>query len=216
MDRPKSRCRQQVMHRMLLRSDHGEFIRRSERISQECRGFKETDCTETTENLTEEPEEYRDARRKAMRLLEHMDRTEKGLREKLRQAGFTSQAVDHALTYVEAYGYIDDERYARTYIAYRMDTKSRQKIIRELMGKGIDKKTAINAWEEEAALNMPDEKEILYRTIEKKYSPDTELDEKKMRRLYGYLVRRGFGYSDIADTLENMNIRLVHTYSDES
>ena len=35
-----------------------------------------------------------------------------------------------------------------------------------------------------------------------------ELDEKKMRRLYGYLVRRGFGYSDIADTLENMNIRL--------
>ena len=43
-------------------------------------------------NLTEEPEEYRDARRKAMRLLEHMDRTEKGLRETLRQAGFTSQA----------------------------------------------------------------------------------------------------------------------------
>ena len=70
-----------------------------------------------------------------------------------------------------------------------------------LMGKGIDRKTAINAWEEEAALNMPDEKEILYRTIEKKYPPDTELDEKKMRRLYGYLVRRGFGYSDIADTL---------------
>ena len=50
-DRPKSRCRQQVMHRMLLRSDHGEFIRRSERISQECRGFKETDCTETTEKF---------------------------------------------------------------------------------------------------------------------------------------------------------------------
>ena len=51
-DRPKSRCRQQVMHRMLLRSDHGEFIRRSERISQECRGFKETDCTETTEKFS--------------------------------------------------------------------------------------------------------------------------------------------------------------------
>ena len=51
IDRPKSRYRQQVMHRMLLRSDHGEFIRRSERISQECRGFKETDCTETTEKF---------------------------------------------------------------------------------------------------------------------------------------------------------------------
>ena len=170
--------------------DLREFLRNAEALKRQT-------VQKQQKNLTEEPEEYRDARRKAMRLLEHMDRTEKGLREKLRQAGFTSQAVDHALTYVEAYGYIDDERYARTYIAYRMDTKSRQKIIRELMGKGIDRKTAINAWEEEAALNMPDEKEILYRTIEKKYSPDTELDEKKMRRLYGYLVRKGFGYSDI-------------------
>ena len=175
--------------------DLREFLRNAEALKRQT-------VQKQQKNLTEEPEEYRDARRKAMRLLEHM--------------GFTSQAVDHALTYVEAYGYIDDERYARTYIAYRMDTKSRQKIIRELMGKGIDRKTAINAWEEEAALNMPDEKEILYRTIEKKYPTDTELDEKKMRRLYGYLVRRGFGYSDIADTLENMNIRLVHTYSDES
>ena len=185
--------------------DLREFLRNAEAL-------KRKTVQKQQKNLTEEPEEYRDARRKAMRLLEHMDRTEKGLREKMRQAGFTSQAVDHALTYVEAYGYIDDERYARTYIAYRMDTKSRQKIIRELMGKGIDRKTAINAWEEEAALNMPDEKEILYRTIEKKYPQD----ENKLSRLIGYLVSRGFGYSDIADTLENMNIRLVHTYSDES
>ena len=185
--------------------DLREFLRNAEALKRQT-------VQKQQKNLTEEPEEYRDARRKAMRLLEHMDRTEKGLREKLRQAGFTSQAVDHALTYVEAYGYIDDERYARTYIAYRMDIKSRQKIIRELMGKGIDRKTAINAWEEEAALNMPDEKEILYRTIEKKYPPDTELDEKKMRRLYGYLVRRGFGYSDsIVCILQNILLRTERT-----
>ena len=118
--------------------DLREFLRNAEALKRQT-------VQKQQKNLTEEPEEYRDARRKAMRLLEHMDRTEKGLREKLRQAGFTSQAVDHALTYVEAYGYIDDERYARTYIAYRMDTKSRQKIIRELMGKGIDRKTAIKS-----------------------------------------------------------------------
>ena len=129
----------------------------------------------------------------------------------MRQAGFAPPAIDYALAYVESYGYIDDERYARTYIAYRIDTKSRQKIIQELMGKGIDRETAVKAWEEEAALNMPDEKEILYRVVEKKYPPDTELDEKAMRRLYGYLIRRGFGYSDITDILGNMNIRIAHT-----
>ena len=81
--------------------DLREFLRNAEALKRQT-------VQKQQKNLTEEPEEYRDARRKAMRLLEHMDRTEKGLREKLRQAGFTSQAVDHALTYVEAYGYIQN------------------------------------------------------------------------------------------------------------
>ena len=157
------------------------------------------------------PEEQKDATRKAMRLLEHMDRTEKGLRDKLRQSGFSPDAVDTALAYVQSYGYIDDSRYARTYIAYRMDSKSRQKIIQELIGKGVDKETAVAAWEEEAALNSPDERTLLIRTVEKKYAPGTELDEKEMRRLYGYLVRRGFQFSDISSVLEEMEIVTVHS-----
>ena len=59
---------------------------------------------------------------------------------------------------------------------------------------------------------MPDEKEILYRAVEKKYPPDTELDEKAMRRLYGYLVRRGFGYSDIADILGEYEYQDLHIH----
>ena len=157
------------------------------------------------------PEEQKDATRKAMRLLEHMDRTEKGLRDKLRQSGFSPDAVDAALAYVQSYGYIDDSRYARTYVAYRMDSKSRQKIIQELIGKGVDKETAVAAWEEEAALNSPDERTLLIRTVEKKYAPGTELDEKEMRRLYGYLVRRGFQFSDISSVLEEMEIVTVHS-----
>ena len=152
-------------------------------------------------------EECRNAARKAMRLLEHMDRTEKGLRDKMRQQGFSEDAVYYALAYVKSYGYIDDERYARTYIAYRMDSKSRQKILQELMQKGIDRETAASAWEEEAALNSPDERSILLKTIQKKYGPGTELDDREMRRLYGYLVRRGFQFSDILGALEELEIK---------
>lgn len=184
--------------------DLREFLRNAENLKR-----RSAENQNHQKKSIEEPEEYRDARRKAMRLLEHMDRTERGLRDKLRQAGFSQLAVDYALSYVESYGYIDDERYARTYIAYRMNTKSRQKIIQELISKGVDKETAAAAWEEEAALNMPDEREILYRTIEKKYCTDTELNEKEMRRLQGYLIRRGFSYSDIKSALENMNIRTI-------
>lgn len=153
-------------------------------------------------------EEIRNARRKAMQLLEHMDRTEKALSDRLRQAGFSERAVADAMSYVKSYGYIDDSRYARTYLAYRMETKSRQKLIQELIQKGVDRQTAVEAWEEEAALNQPDEREILKRTIEKKYDRDTQLDEKEMRRLQGYLARRGFQFQDISGVLEEMNIRI--------
>ena len=56
------------------------------------------------------PEERDRARKKAMRLLEHMDRTEKGLTDKLRQAEFSPEAVEDALAYVKSYGYINDAR----------------------------------------------------------------------------------------------------------
>ena len=94
------------------------------------------------------PEERNRARKKAMRLLEHMDRTEKGLTDKLRQAEFSPEAVEDAIAYVKSYGYINDARYARTYISFRMESKSRQKILSELQMKGVDRQTALEAWEE--------------------------------------------------------------------
>ena len=45
-------------------------------------------------------EERNRARKKAMRLLEHMDRTEKGLTDKLRQAEFSPEAVEDAIASV--------------------------------------------------------------------------------------------------------------------
>ena len=57
-------------------------------------------------------------------------------------------------------------------------------------------------------LIKPDERAVLRKTIEKKFKPGTELDEKEMRRLQGYLARRAFKIEDIAHALEEMNIRV--------
>ena len=102
-------------------------------------------------------EEQKSARRKAMLLLEHMDRTEKGLSDRLRQAGFSAEAVEDAMNYVRSYGYLNDLRYAENYISFRINSKSRQKILQELAGKGIDRETALSAWESAAEVEAPDE-----------------------------------------------------------
>lgn len=150
--------------------------------------------------------EQREARRKALRLLEHMDRTEKGLRDRLIQGGFSEEAAEDAVAYVKDYGYINDYRYALNYILYRIHSKSRQKIFQELQQKGISRDVVSEAWEEASDLEEPDETSLLRTAIEKKYSPGDTLDDKAMRRLYGYLQRRGFRMGDITAVLDEMGI----------
>lgn len=156
--------------------------------------------------MPEISEEQKKARRKAMLLLEHMDRTEKGLSDRLRQAGFSADAVEDAMGYVRSYGYLNDRRYAENYISFRMGTKSRQKILQELSAKGVDRETAAAAWETVAEIQEPDELEVLRCAVLKKCQPDTTLGEKEMRRLQGYLLRHGFSYGDISHVLGEMNI----------
>ncbi len=156
-------------------------------------------------------EQQREARKKALRLLEHMDRTEKGLTDRLLRAGFSEELAEDAVSYVKDYGYINDRRYALNYIMYRIHDKSRQKIFQELSGKGIDRQTIQDAWEEAEELETPDERTLLCQMIEKKYEPGAELDEREMRRLYGYLARRGFRSGDIFSVLEEMDITQIKT-----
>ena len=156
-------------------------------------------------------EQQREARKKALRLLEHMDRTEKGLMDRLLRAGFSEELSEDAVSYVKDYGYINDRRYALNYIMYRIHDKSRQKIFQELSGKGIDRQTIQDAWEEAEELETPDERALLCQMIEKKYEPGAELDEREMRRLYGYLARRGFRSGDIFSVLEEMDITQIKT-----
>ena len=156
-------------------------------------------------------EQQREARKKALRLLEHMDRTEKGLTDRLLRAGLSEELAEDAVSYVKDYGYINDRRYALNYIMYRIHDKSRQKIFQELSGKGIDRQTIQDAWEEAEELETPDERALLCQMIEKKYEPGAELDEREMRRLYGYLARRGFRSGDIFSVLEEMDITQIKT-----
>ena len=62
-----------------------------------------------------------------LRLLSYHDQSKRELVGKLVRKGHKSEYALLAADRLEELGYIDDERYARTYIAYRMDTKSRQK-----------------------------------------------------------------------------------------
>ena len=134
------------------------------------------------------------AKKRALYLLEQMDRTEQQLREKLIASEYPAECIEDAIAYVKRFRYLDDERYAETFTRYKKEKMSRQQIKQKLMMKGIAKDIISNALEEEYDV---DESVHIRSLLEKKHFSKTEADEGEFRRVYNYLLRRGFRSSDV-------------------
>jgi regulatory protein len=134
------------------------------------------------------------AKKRALYLLAKRDYTEYLLRQKLYQSGYDEELTDAAIFYVEQYHYIDDLRYAKAYIRCHGELKSERSLFAELRQKGVAKDIARQALDEEYG---QDEESLIKRWIEKKGYEKDAADEKEKRRMYAFLLRRGFSHSDI-------------------
>ena len=139
------------------------------------------------------------AKKRALFLLERMDRTERQLRDKLTQNGYPKICVDLAVDYVKKYHYIDDMRYAVNFISCQQNKKSRQKLKMDLLSKGIDKSMIEQALDE---VFTSDERLKIRQLLEKKHYDPKECERKEKQKIYQYLMRRGFKSSDILHVMK--------------
>ena len=130
---------------------------------------------------------------KAMQLLLYRQRTEKELREKLYEKGFSETASEAAISYVKSFGYLDDRHFAEVYLHSQKEKKSRAVIRRELLEKGVSSEWIESAFEEEPA----EEGEIIYSLLRKRAGEPHRMEDKELRRQVQYLARKGFSSSDI-------------------
>ena len=130
---------------------------------------------------------------RAMQLLTARDYTEKQLRDKLVVGKYEEQEVADAIAYVKSFHYIDDVRYADSYLEYYKDFRSYRRMETDLMKKGIARDVIRSCWEEKLAQGCDyDEGEQIRRLLEKRhFSPDTA-DYKEKQRTYAFLCRKGF------------------------
>ena len=140
------------------------------------------------------------AKLRAMHLLNDMDRTESQLRTKLLNGDYPADIVDEAIAYVKSFGYINDESYIRRFIESRKNSKSKKEIYALLMKKGVDMEQVQEILSEyysaEDSLNAI--RDLLRK---KRYDPKSATDQ-EMRKIYGYLARKGFGYEDIRQVIQ--------------
>ena len=133
------------------------------------------------------------AKLRSMNLLKSRDYTKKQLEDKLREGDYPKECIEEAGAYVESYGYIDDRRYAKDYIEYHIQTKSRTRIEADLMRKGIAKDIIWEVFDELVNMGVEqDESAMICNLMQKKrYSADTATEQEK-QKMYGFLYRRGF------------------------
>lgn len=139
------------------------------------------------------------AKKRAMFLLEKMDRTEKQLYDKLKQNGYPEECIAAAIDYVKQYHYIDDLRYAKRYVRCYQDKKSRQRLKLDLMQKGADRDIIEQALEEEFE---SDERAKIRALLEKRRYDYADADRREQQRTYQFLMRRGYKSSDILAVLK--------------
>ena len=138
------------------------------------------------------------AKKKALHLLERMDRTEQQLYRKLADGGYPDQVAKEAVDYVKSYHYIDDVRYARSHIESRKAAKSLRQIERELYQKGITREDFQCA---AVQLEAPDEEQQILSWIEKKRFCVARADRKETDRFIRFLLYRGYGMAVIQKVL---------------
>lgn len=149
---------------------------------------------EELENLLKE-KDYSKAKDIALKFLSYKARSEKEVRDKLVSKEVESMTIDRVIEFLKRYDYINDEKFANSYVRERIRLKleGRKKLVYDLRQKGIKQEII------DHVLDNTDIDEIdqAIQLLEKKVHDKTELDIKEKQRIYQFLLRKGFSYDII-------------------
>ena len=137
---------------------------------------------------------------RAVNLLAAKPRSIGELRDRLLEKEWaTTEAVESALDKLKEHKYLDDAQFAESFAASRVRQKpmGRSRVAMDLSRKKIDRETATQAldkvFDETPESDLLDE--AINRYTRTKGAPQ---DRAAQKRLYDYLMRRGFSYDLIA------------------
>src|SRR5215217_2613811 len=137
----------------------------------------------------------------ALVFLSYRPRSEKEVRDRLRRGGYEQDAIDHAISRLHEWRYLDDADFARRWVENRTAhrPRGRRMLQQELRHKGIDVEIARDVIDD-ADLDETGTAEALARRRLPSYAGDDPAAIR--RRLSAYLARRGYGYDVIRVALD--------------
>ncbi len=142
--------------------------------------------------------------RSAIKIIERSYKTEKEVRDKLKQKGYEEKQIENSIEFLKEYDFLNDNIYAKAFIKDKISSKGSQKIKYDLIKKGISK----NIIEENLVeVNHDEEKKAALTIGRKKYESiiKKESDTYKLSgKLYRFLISRGYAYDIVKDVVKEI------------
>ena len=149
-----------------------------------------------------DPEAFKKAKNQALKYLSYRDRSKWEITQYLEKKQHSLLVIQQTLEYLETLGYVDDQRFALQWGQFNIYKKKlgRNRLYLELLNKGIDREILENIMST-LYENNP-EIELAKECASKKWESlkGVEADKKK-RRLFQHLKRRGFSADIIYQSL---------------
>jgi regulatory protein len=141
----------------------------------------------------------------SLRLLAASPKSGHELRKKLSDKGYADEIIDRALEELRNQGVLDDSKYAKDLIARLTFGKAagRHKIAFELKRHGISKKISDELL---GTVSVEDETERALEQSRLKWAGWSKLDpQKRKKRLYDFLIRKGYDFQIAQDILQKLS-----------
>lgn len=141
------------------------------------------------------------ARRYAFLLLKFRLRSADEIRQRLKKKKFTPQVIEETLSFLKDKAFIDDEHFARAWIESRIKRPlGIRRLKQELQLKGIGQEI-IESQIHEIKKDYSEE-DVVTRIIQERLEKVKGSDpQKAKRRIYAYLLRRGFSPNIILEAM---------------
>ncbi len=127
------------------------------------------------------------------------------MRSRLKLKGYSPDIIEAVVESLKKALALDDEKFARLWVESRMQTNPMGDIVlrRELKEKGISDRI-IEATLADKASHY-DEYKVAFAMASERFKQLVKLDKRKaLKRLYDYLMRRGFGFETVQRVIEDL------------
>lgn len=140
----------------------------------------------------------------ALKLIAIKDRTEKELRTKLKEKNFDEIQIEETVSFLNEYGYINDNRYAEHFTNDAINLKKwgKARVRTELLRKGVDR-DIIDSVIEEAFSELEQDRLLLQ--MESRFGNADFGNMKERTRIFNFYLRRGFSPEEIKGAMNSLS-----------